>query len=164
MHMLVQISFLYLLLLYVIAKVQISYRVIRNQNLKCYAHCLCPVKYKNYSHFPCSISILFKIVWIITCFAFLVRKGDGFYLFLSVKLTFQEAHVSFIFVQLKIKNDFDPVLSPESSLFVLKSNKKVRIFVGLLFSLLFPLKHIFTCITRIILARSVIKENEMILS
>lgn len=81
MHMLVQISFLYLLLLYVIAKVQISYRVIRNQNLKCYAHCLCPVKYKNYSHFPCSISILFKIVWIITFFAFLVRKGDGFYLF-----------------------------------------------------------------------------------
>ncbi|KAJ8447668.1 hypothetical protein Cgig2_031722 [Carnegiea gigantea] len=27
---------------------------------------------------------------------------------------------------LKIRNDFDPVLSPESSLFVLKSNKKVR--------------------------------------
>ena len=32
----------------------------------------------------------------------------------------------FIFVlQLKIRNDFDPVLSPESSLFVLKSNKQV---------------------------------------
>lgn len=28
-------------------------------------------------------------------------------------------------LQLKIRNDFDPVLSPESSLFVLKSNKKV---------------------------------------
>ena len=27
--------------------------------------------------------------------------------------------------QLKIRNDFDPVLSPESSLFVLKSNKPV---------------------------------------
>lgn len=29
-------------------------------------------------------------------------------------------------LQLKIRNDFDPVLSPESSLFVLKSNKQVR--------------------------------------
>lgn len=28
-------------------------------------------------------------------------------------------------LQLKIRNDFDPVLSPESSLFVLKSNKQV---------------------------------------
>ena len=28
-------------------------------------------------------------------------------------------------MQLKIRNDFDPVLSPESSLFVLKSNKQV---------------------------------------
>lgn len=31
-----------------------------------------------------------------------------------------------IALQLKIRNDFDPVLSPESSLFILKSNKKVR--------------------------------------
>ena len=30
-----------------------------------------------------------------------------------------------ILSQLKIRNDFDPVLSPESSLFVLKSNKQV---------------------------------------
>lgn len=30
-------------------------------------------------------------------------------------------------MQLKIRNDFDPVLSPESSLFVLKSNKQVRV-------------------------------------
>lgn len=29
-------------------------------------------------------------------------------------------------LQLKIRNDFDPVLSPESSLFVLKSNKQVK--------------------------------------
>jgi len=29
--------------------------------------------------------------------------------------------------QLKIQNDFDPVLSPESSLFVLKSKKQVNI-------------------------------------
>lgn len=32
-------------------------------------------------------------------------------------------------LQLKIRNDFDPVLSPESSLFVLKSNKHVRLFL-----------------------------------
>lgn len=30
-------------------------------------------------------------------------------------------------MQLKIRNDFDPVLSPESSLFVLKSNKQVTV-------------------------------------
>jgi len=30
-------------------------------------------------------------------------------------------------IQVKIRNDFDPVLSPESSLFVLKSNKQVRV-------------------------------------
>ena len=29
-----------------------------------------------------------------------------------------------ILLQLKIRNDFDPVISPESSLFVLKSNKQ----------------------------------------
>lgn len=33
--------------------------------------------------------------------------------------------MSHILMQLKIRNDFDPVLSPESSLFVLKSNKQV---------------------------------------
>lgn len=35
-------------------------------------------------------------------------------------------------MQLKIRNDFDPVLSPESSLFVLKSNKQVSCFLLLL--------------------------------
>ncbi|URD93153.1 Phosphoribulokinase / Uridine kinase family [Musa troglodytarum] len=33
--------------------------------------------------------------------------------------------MKFILMQLKIRNDFDPVLSPESSLFVLKSSKQV---------------------------------------
>jgi hypothetical protein len=36
-------------------------------------------------------------------------------------------HRSFCTGQLKIQNDFDPVLSPESSLFVLKSKKQVNI-------------------------------------
>lgn len=35
-------------------------------------------------------------------------------------------------MQLKIRNDFDPVLSPESSLFVLKSNKQVSFCLLLL--------------------------------
>ncbi|RYR62475.1 hypothetical protein Ahy_A04g020110 isoform A [Arachis hypogaea] len=35
-----------------------------------------------------------------------------------------------VHAHLKIRNDFDPVLSPESSLFVLKSNKKVRIYLN----------------------------------
>ena len=34
-------------------------------------------------------------------------------------------HVSLPALQLKIQNDFDPVLSPESSPFVLKSTKQV---------------------------------------
>lgn len=37
---------------------------------------------------------------------------------------FIEPHL--VHAHLKIRNDFDPVLSPESSLFVLKSNKQVR--------------------------------------
>jgi hypothetical protein len=32
-----------------------------------------------------------------------------------------------VHAHVKIRNDFDPVLSPESSLFVLKSNKQVRV-------------------------------------
>lgn len=35
-------------------------------------------------------------------------------------------YLHFAIMQVKIRNDFDPVLSPESSLFVLKSNKQVR--------------------------------------
>ena len=40
-------------------------------------------------------------------------------------------HCLLSFIQLKIRNDFDPVLSPESSLFVLKSNKQVRAFLDM---------------------------------
>lgn len=37
----------------------------------------------------------------------------------------KSAIMTLFLLQLKIRNDFDPVLSPESSLFVLKSNKQV---------------------------------------
>lgn len=38
-------------------------------------------------------------------------------------------------MQLKIRNDFDPVLSAESSLFVLKSNKQVSSYLLLDFDI-----------------------------
>lgn len=42
---------------------------------------------------------------------------------------------SFFLLQLKIRNDFDPVLSAESSLFVLKSNKQVSSYLLLEFDI-----------------------------
>lgn len=44
--------------------------------------------------------------------------------FLDNRLIYITSSINVV-LQLKIRNDFDPVLSPESSLFVLKSNKKV---------------------------------------
>jgi hypothetical protein len=58
---------------------------------------------------------------------------------------FSERHAlmqyAFLFAwQLKIQNDFDPVLSPESSLFVLKSKRQVLMYYTVFYATvtLFP--------------------------
>lgn len=71
----------------------------------------------------------------------LYRVSSSLFYFLDILYKILYPHC--LFIQLKIRNDFDPVLSPESSLFVLKSNKQV-ILINL--QLPFPALFFYSCL------------------